>query len=184
MSRVEGNHDVERCGESQHVADEGRVKVRFGKGSVDIGRVGGLLGLVSIKPQQERQEKARNDNVSQPQQGHVGLASFLVDTTREQYLDGTIQILGHCDHDVRTKAAERQRIRENTHVVNTTQKTNDLLFYSHPENVVKKESDQENGTDFVGPEGESFDSLQAEAYAQNVVHSPVFVAEIYPTKDG
>ena len=134
------------------------MEVGLGKGGVRVGGEDGQVGPVGIEPKEEGQEEARDDNVPQSQQAHLQLASGGVrdQGAGEQDLDGTVQVLGHGDHDVGPE---------------------------HPEDVVEEEPHQEDGPDLVGSQAEPLDALEAERYAQDVVEGPVLGLEVETRED-
>ena len=102
---------------------------------------------------EERQEEAGDDNITQSQQAEFDLASLCIGHQRsgEQNLDRAVEILCHGDHHVGSE---------------------------NPENVIKEQTDEENGTDFVRAQAETLYTLETKCDSKHIVQSPVFALEI------
>mmetsp|Transcript_1986 Transcript_1986/g.5502 ORF Transcript_1986/g.5502 Transcript_1986/m.5502 type:complete len:440 (-) Transcript_1986:71-1390(-) len=158
LRRVELDHDEERRAHTQNVGGESRVEVRFGEGGVDVDILRGHLGHVGVESQQQGQEESRDDDVTQSQQGKIELAVVVgFQRSWEEDFDGSVEVLGHGDHDV---GAE------------------------DPEDVVKEETHEEDGPDLVGSQRKALDALQTEADADDVVQRPVAFLEVVRDDDG
>ena len=140
-------HDEDGESQSGDVGDEGRVEVEV---RVAIER--------SVVAQQESDEDAGDDDITEPQHGHVlGGEPIFEQILREDQLDGSFEGLGDGDHDV---GAE------------------------DPEDVVEEKTSEKDASGQHVVQVKEFDSVDGEGQAEQVVGDPVFLHEVPDADQG
>lgn len=136
MCVLEVDHHEHGDQQTDNVGDEASVKVN-------------MLATVQtdVKAQQERNEDARNDDISETE--HSKLLpedAMLQEVLREDELDWCVKGLGHRHHHISTE---------------------------DPENVVDKEAAQENASGNDVAQIDVLDCLDGESKAKEVIGNPV-----------
>lgn len=102
---------------------------------------------VGVEAQQDTDEEAGDDNVSEAEEGEGDLSGLVGDEgAGDEDLNGAVELLGDGDHHVRAE---------------------------HPEHIVKEETDEEDETGFVASDTHLTYPANDERDAQHVVQHPM-----------